>query len=149
MRLKDFIKKENIATDASFINIYRDLGEQVPLSGNPALLMAHAYALRTAAAGLFLQGIFDREAYDEASNMFKDMQLHTDQTVKFQEAAANEACELLASYDARLTKETVTVMTSMVELDKESKLNVGDGKKHIPYELVLAGIQQIVAIKAI
>lgn len=148
LRLIDFIKKENIGTDAGFINIYRDLGEQVPLSGNPVLLMAHAYALRTAAAGLFLQGIFDREAYDEASNMFKGMQLHTGQTVEFQEAAANEAYELLASYDARLTKEAIIVMTSMVEFDKESKLNVGNGKKHIPYELVLTGIQQIVAIKA-
>lgn len=148
LRLIDFIKRGNDISDVNFTNIYKDLSEQVPVNGPPSLLMAHAYAMRTVAAGLFLQGIFDRDTYDNVSGMFKGMQLHTGKSVDFQESAAKEAYELLASYDSRLTKEVIIAMTSMVELDKEQKLNVCNGKKHIPYELVLTGIQQIVAIKS-
>jgi hypothetical protein len=77
--------------------------------------MAYAYARRTVAAGLFLQGVFSREHYAQASKMFKVYQMNTGHSVEFQEEASRQAEELLSSYDPRLDKQAIVFITTIVE----------------------------------
>jgi hypothetical protein len=107
-----------------FANIMNDLGEYSKEHGsydqqnNILRFMAYAYARRTAAAGLFLQGYWSREYYDHASNFFKSAQLSTGQSVEFQENAAKQSMEFLLSYDQRLNKNLVGPITAAVELNQ-------------------------------
>ena len=104
-----------------FADIMNDLGEYSKEHGsydqqnNILRFMAYAYARRTAAAGLFLQGYWSREYYDHASNFFKSAQLSTGQSVEFQENAAKQSMEFLLSYDQRLNKNLVGQITAVVE----------------------------------
>lgn len=144
LRLIDVIEKTNNLLEGVFANINNDLGEHFSTqnkvsSSSPMILMAYAYARRTAAAGLFLQGVFDRETYAIASNTFKAMQLQTGHTVEFQEEAARQANELLSSYDSRLDKQTIGTITTIVEHNQTPEQY--DGKNHIPYDLVMANLQ--------
>lgn len=141
--LIDVIKKTNKHNDGAFIDIYSDLNDHIPQTDSPVIMMAYAYAMRTAAAGLFLQAVIDRDIYNELSMAFKKIQLVTDQTVAFQEEAARQSCELFSSYDDRLDQEAIMIITSMVELNKSSEIYTGNGKISLPYDLVIAGIQKI------
>ncbi len=143
LRLIDVVKKISNLHEGIFANINNDLGEyftQGNVSRNsPIVLMAYAYARRTAAAGLFVQGVFDRGTYKIASSTFTAMQLHTGHTVEFQEEAARQAEELLGSYDSRLDKLTIGHITTMVEQYKTPERY--DGKNHTPYEVVITALQ--------
>lgn len=143
LRLIDVVKKISNLHEGVFANINNNLGEHFS-QGNvsrssPIILMAYAYARRTAAAGLFLQGVFDRGTYKIASSTFTAMQLHTGHTVEFQEEAGRQAEELLVSYDSRLDKLTSGLITMMVEQYKTPERY--DGKNHIPYEVAIAALQ--------
>ena len=143
LRLIDVVKKISNLHEGIFANINNDLGEYFT-QGNvsrssPIVLMAYAYARRTAAAGLFVQGVFDRGTYKIASSTFTAMQLHTGHTVEFQEEAARQAEELLGSYDSRLDKLTIGLITTMVEQYKTPERY--DGKNHTPYEVVITALQ--------
>ena len=121
MRLIDVVEKRENHQWGVFANIMNDLGEYSKEHGsydqqnNILRFMAYAYARRTAAAGLFLQGYWSREYYDHASNFFKSAQLSTGQSVEFQENAAKQSMEFLLSYDQRLNKNLVGQITSVVE----------------------------------
>ncbi len=117
VRLVDVVKKVHTQYQGVFANINNDLsgcteGQSIMIK------MAYGYARRTAAAGLFLQGVFNRDNYEQASEMFKILQLQTGQSVEFQEEAAAQALELLQSYSLRLTKEIISKITSVVELNQ-------------------------------
>lgn len=124
MRLIDVVEKRENHEWGVFANIMNDLGEYSKEYGsydqhnNILRFMAYAYARRTAAAGLFLQGYWSREYYDHASNFFKSAQLLTGQSVEFQENAAKQSMEFLLSYDQRLNKNLVGSITAAVELNQ-------------------------------
>ena len=145
LRLLNVIKKTNKHNNGAFTDIYSDLNDHIPQTDSAIIMMAYAYAMRTAAAGLVLQAVADRDLYNESSMAFKKVQLMTNQTVEFQEEAAGQSCELLSSYDHRLDKKAIMIITSMVELDKNSELYTGNGETSLPYELVIAGIQKTAA----
>ena len=164
-RLIYIIKKTNNLPEGIFANINNDLNGgllaytdgdinnyEETIHANPLLFMAYAYARRTAAAGLFLQGVFDRENYLRASRIFTAFQVNTYHTtndhVGFQEEAANQAGELLSSYDSRLDKKVIAVITTMVEanltsVDKANQIHSSEayGKKTFPYEMVITAAQ--------
>jgi vacuolar-type H+-ATPase subunit F/Vma7 len=143
LRIIHVIKKTNHLPEGIFANINNDLNECIRDSYFPILIkMAYAYARRTAAAGLFLQGVFNRENYNQASAIFKGMQIQTEQTVEFQEDAAKQASELLESYDKRLNKQAIVAITSMVENNQTPEVY---GKNIIPYDVIINNIQ--VALK--
>lgn len=118
MRLIDIVEKKNNLDDGIFANINNDLNESITQDHNIMILMAYGYARRTAAAGLYLQGVFNRENYMQASKIFKSLQLQTGQSVEFQEEAASQSIELLSSYSSRLTKIMINKITTVVELDQ-------------------------------
>lgn len=117
-RLIDVVKKLNNLQEGVFANINNDLNDSVKQDHDIMILMAYGYARRTVAAGLYLQGVFNRGAYLQASNIFKSLQLKTGQSVEFQERAAEQALELLYSYDERFTRVFMGSITSVVELNQ-------------------------------
>ena len=118
MKLIDIVQQINNLDDGIFANINNDLNESITQDNNVMILMAYGYARRTVAAGLYLQGVFNRENYMQASKIFKSLQLQTGQSVEFQEEAASQSIELLLSYSSRLTKVMTSKITSAVELDQ-------------------------------
>lgn len=118
VRLINIVKKNNNLPEGIFSNINNDLNDSISMDHDIMILMAYGYARRTVAAGLYLQGVFNRENYEQASNIFKSLQLRTGQSVEFQEEAAKQADELLFSYDSRINKDFITKTTSIVELNQ-------------------------------
>ena len=118
VRLVDIVKKNNDLPEGIFSNINNDLNDSISMDHDIMILMAYGYARRTVAAGLFLQGIFNREYYEQASNIFKSLQLKTGQSVEFQEEASTQASELLFSYDKRIDKDFIAKTTGIVELNQ-------------------------------
>ena len=138
--LIDIIKKTNNLQEGVFANINNDLNDHFRLEYPPMIGMAYAYARRTAAAGLFLQGIFSRADYMQASKIFKCMQLQTEHTIEFQEEASDQANKLLYSYDKRLTRRIISLITTLVEFNQTPEQY--NGKTHLPYELIIACLQK-------
>jgi len=118
LSLIDVVKKINDLPEGIFANINNDLNESIKQDHDIMILMAYGYARRAVAAGLYLQGVFNRENYKQASDIFKSLQIRTGQSVEFQNEAASQAFELLLSYDHRLDKDLISTITSMVELNQ-------------------------------
>lgn len=115
LRLIDVVKKNNNLPEGIFSNINNDLNDSITEADDIMILMAYGYARRTAAAAIYLQGTFNREHYNQASFIFKSLQLSTGQSIEFQEEAAKLAAELLASYNSRIDKDFVAMVTNLVE----------------------------------
>ncbi|MEA2017438.1 MAG: hypothetical protein U9N59_03225 [Campylobacterota bacterium] len=115
VRLINVVEKIHDLEEGVFANINNDLNNSVKQDHDIMILMAYGYARRTVAAGLYLQAIFNRASYEQASNIFKSLQLKTGQSMQFQEEASKQAEELLLSYDKRLTKEFTIKITAIVE----------------------------------
>jgi hypothetical protein len=116
-RLVDLVAKNENSIHGIFVNINNDLGDFIEANEDcdDLLKMAYAYARRTAAAGMFIQGVIDREVYDYVSQNFKNFQLATDHTVEFQESACRQAEELIESYTDLFDKESLGVLVTLVE----------------------------------
>lgn len=76
-RLVDVVVRSNNLAEGTFGNISNDLGDSIENYTTPMLQMAYAYARRSAAAGLFLQGIFSRNMFDHVQQVFQAFQLNT------------------------------------------------------------------------
>lgn len=127
VRLVNLVQKEYNQPEGIFANINNDLNESITNYSekySPLAMMAYAYARRTAAEGLLLQGIFTRSDYKYVSEMFKIMQLQTGHTVEFQEEACEHAIEFLQSYDKRLDK-SATQCLHAVACSKDTILPKG------------------------
>lgn len=112
VRLEDIVKKRNNLPEGIFGNINNDLNDTMVelgysvdnLNDNEKLiLMSYAYARRTAAAGLVLQGVFSIQDFQHAQKTFQAIQVQTIHTREFQELASSLAGSYIMSYDGRLT----------------------------------------------
>jgi hypothetical protein len=83
-----------------FWDVNDDLGHSSKeiMSSSPLVKMSYGYARRSAAASLYVQGLFDKASYEHAVAMFKALQTQTGHTIEFQESAATDASEFLRSY---------------------------------------------------
>lgn len=120
LRLVNVIKKINNLEEGVFANINNDLNDSLKEEHDIMIKMAYAYARRVVVAALYLQGVFNKEAYNHAKNIFLSLQVSTGQSVEFQESAYTQALEFLQSYDYRFNKifnsEILTVIeTNLVE----------------------------------
>lgn len=118
VRLINVVEQINDLDEGIFANLNNDLNESITQDNDVMLLMAYGYARRSVAAGLYLQGVFNRENYMQASKMFKNLQLQTGQSIEFQEEAASQSMELLLAYSPRLTRVMISKITSVVELNQ-------------------------------
>ncbi len=135
LRLINTVKKVNNLAEGIFANINNDLNESIDEDSNIMILMSYGYARRIAAAGLLLQGVFNKNNYIQALNIFKSLQLETGQSIEFQEEAFSQALELVQSYDSRLTKNCVSNIIGAVESNQiENAYNEG---KYFNYEYVI------------
>lgn len=117
----DILQKINNTRDGTFGNINNDLNDfslTSEFENNILMKMAYAYARRSVAAGLFLQGVFSRQDYQRASTIFKILQRETGQSVEFQKEASNQASELLFSYSSRLDNTMISKIVTVVELEQ-------------------------------
>jgi len=137
-RLIHVIKKKNNLHEGIFANINNDLNESISIDSPQMIKMAYAYARRTAAAGLYLQGIFTYEDYCHASMMFRVYQRVTGHTVEFQEEAASQAFEYIYSYDKRLDRKFLISLTSLVELQGHGLLQP---THQVRYELFVENLK--------
>lgn len=103
-RLIDVVNKK-ADTGYVFWNITDDLGHSVDniQASTPMVLMAYAYARRSAAAALYVQGICNKDIFNHVQAVFKSLQLKTGQTVEFQKQAAAQSSEFLQSYHYAIT----------------------------------------------
>ena len=118
VRLTEVVKKIDNGEHGVFARIQNDLGSYIAEVGEDERnlrKMAYAYARRASAAGLYLQGIWERKEYAYSFTIFKKFQQVTEQTKEFQNEAAQQSAELLESYDPRLTHEFIAMMVSLVE----------------------------------
>ncbi len=118
IRLIDLVVKKYDLEEGIFANINNDLNDAISENTDILLKMAYGYARRVASAGLFLQGVFNRENYDHAVNIFKSLQLQTGQSIEFQEEAYSQAIELLQRYDNRFNKVFNSQIISTIELNQ-------------------------------
>ena len=96
------------------------------------LVMAYGYARRFAAAGLFLQGVFNRDGYKQAKLVFQGLQLKTGHTVKFQEDAFAQALEYIQSYDNRINREFISLIVGTAE--NNDTISLYDRGQQITFE---------------
>lgn len=118
-KLIDVVKKIDTSNLGVLARVYNDLGTYSDSVNwedeDPKRKMAYAYARRIAAAGLVLQGIWKREDYNYNKTMFVSYQHTTGQSREFQDAAGEQARELMRSYDSRITDTAVYNMVSLLE----------------------------------
>jgi hypothetical protein len=96
------------------------------------LVMAYGYGRRVVAAGLLLQGVFNREGYNQAKKVFQSLQSKTGHTVKFQEDAFAQALEYIQSYDNRVTREFASLIIGIAE--NEETVSIYDSGQTINFE---------------
>jgi len=136
-RLVDCVEKIENSEYGVFVNIMNDLGKYIEKIGeNDSQMskMAYAYARRMAAAGLCAQGIWGQEEFNYTNTVFQSFQQSTaynmnqleyQDTIKFQEEAAEQATELIQSYDSRFDKKTLMTMTTVMMRDASRAKNSG------------------------
>lgn len=102
-KLVDIVPKVT-HTDYVFNNIMGDLGHACDdiNRSTPLMVMAYAYARRTAAAAMYIQGLYDRDAFAYVQSMFVNFQKNTDGSVEFQEAAAVESYDFMQTYSTQI-----------------------------------------------
>jgi hypothetical protein len=117
-RLVECVQKIDQSDGGVFVNLYNDLGiyiERVGLDEDNLRKMAYAYARRATGAGLCAQGIWGEKELSYNLKIFNASQQITGKSIEFQEAAYEQAIELILSYDARLNKEMMSGIVHLME----------------------------------
>ena len=138
-KLVNVVEKKYNQPEGILANINNDLNAFMTVSllnsedyEDKLLVMAYGYARRIAAAGLFLQGVFNREAYNQAKIVFQSLQVKTGHTIKFQEDAFSQALEYIQSYDNRINREFVSLIVATAE--NEDTISIYDIGQQITFE---------------
>ncbi len=148
-RLEKYIEKKYNLVEGVLGNISNDLNDgmaELKISLEHAsyekklIKMAYAYARRTAAAGLFLQGVFSRQDYQHAQKIFQSIQIQTIHTVDFQEDAADIAAKFLLSYDCRLTKELSSILIMLAT--QEGVVSLYDQGRQLTFDQLYPSIEK-------
>lgn len=100
----------------AFADLDRDLGllTKDDLDKSPMVKMAYGYARRMVGYGLYFQGLVDEKHIGHVQNIFEHYQLHTEQTVRFQELASIQALDLLRLYEPAASDSIVGVIVDSV-----------------------------------
>lgn len=126
-RLADLVNKKNSSSYGILYDIYQDLGNFVnnyPVLENPLINMAYAYSRRAVVEFMYLQGQVSLEDLNYNNEIFKTIQDRTtiqlnqktyEDTVDFQNEAANQAFEFLLSYSYKYTKNLFIAVHSIFE----------------------------------
>jgi len=118
------IVPQNYQSPLVFDRINGDLGaaSNEILAATPRVQMAYAYARRTAAAALYVQGYFKEEVYEYVHSIFKSVQINTDSSVEFQERALDDAVAFMQTYHHIITRK---FSKSTIRLAQEYEITPG------------------------
>jgi len=101
-----------------FFNIFEDILEYQLFNDeiSPLTEMAIAYTKRGCLAGNFIQGFNNYEDYDDAQKEWLDIARKTENwnSKNFQVDACNQSIELFKSYDIRLDKVFISLITTAI-----------------------------------
>ncbi|CAN7233831.1 hypothetical protein LJR277_000838 [Pseudomonas sp. LjRoot277] len=100
----------------AFADLDRDLGllTKDDLDKSPMATMAYGYARRIVGYGLYFQGLVDEKHIGHVQKIFEHYQLHTEQTVRFQEIASSQALDLLRLYEPAASAPIVVAIIDSV-----------------------------------
>jgi hypothetical protein len=93
----------NYRGDDIFVTIWNDLDTDA-FKDDSFAKMTYAYARRSIAAFLYLQGHFNAEEMEYQQKVFRAFQLSTDASYDFQEATAAASFDFLTEYSSWFTK---------------------------------------------
>jgi hypothetical protein len=88
------------------------------LEAPPDIFMAYGYARRTIAGALLIQGVANKDTWNDTVSLFKSIQLQTNHTVNFQEDAAHAADIFMASYDPRINRTVTGLIVGLANVFK-------------------------------
>ena len=113
------VKKIYHEKEGKFVNLMNDLSackyaNTIAKPDEYVYWMAYAYARRTAAAGLFLQDILNKEQFCYQYTIWTNVAIKTDPGVDFQEEAARISDEIVLTYDKRFNKDFIKYINSVV-----------------------------------
>jgi hypothetical protein len=86
-----------------FVTIFNDLDTD-SFKDDSFAMMTYAYARRTIASFLFLQGHFNQEEMDYQQTVFQSIQHNTNASYEFQEDTAAASLDFLQEYSSWFTK---------------------------------------------
>jgi hypothetical protein len=89
-----------------FVTIYNDLDTD-SFKDDVFAKMTYAYARRTIASFLYLQGHFNKEELEYQQMIFQGFQNQTNASYEFQEATAAASLDFLKEYSSWFTKEKI------------------------------------------
>jgi hypothetical protein len=98
--------------DDLFVTIYNDLDTD-SFKDDVFAMMTYAYARRTIASFLFLQGHFNQEEMDYQQAVFQSLQNQTNASVEFQEDTAAASIDFLKEYSSWFTKLNTGIATGL------------------------------------
>jgi hypothetical protein len=102
--LKHYISNcKKYSGDDLFVTIYNDLDTD-SFKDDVFAMMTYAYARRTIASFLFLQGHFNQEEMNYQQVVFQSVQNQTNASYEFQEDTAAASREFLKEYSSWFTK---------------------------------------------
>lgn len=127
LSLMDVVKKVH-QNELIFDCINGDLGAAADLIGKSTsrVLMAYAYARRVAVSGLYLQGHFDKHAFDYVKSIFTTIQMQTDGSKEFQDIAFYDAIEYMQTYHPMINVLFARQLYSAASICKTSPRFVND-----------------------
>ena len=64
---------------------------------------------------MYAQGLIDKSVLDHVQGIFKALQIQTEHTVEFQEAAFDDALEFMRTYHDQINKLTITGVRKIAE----------------------------------
>ncbi|MGG6261764.1 hypothetical protein ACQ259_16850 [Stutzerimonas stutzeri] len=104
-QLADVVERQH-DTGYIFVDITNDLGAaaETIMASSKQTIMAYGYARRAAAAALYIQGVIEEEMFDHVVSIFKSLQIQTEHSVEFQEAAAADAVSYMRGYSSIVSK---------------------------------------------
>jgi hypothetical protein len=111
INLYNIVKRTN-KTGYMYADIINDLGESAEeiMKNSKLIQMTYAYARRSAATALYLQGLIDEDVYDHNLSFFKAVQAKTDHSVKFQEKSFSDSVTYMQTYNPVITRMLVKQM---------------------------------------
>jgi hypothetical protein len=116
--ITEFVKKKSCTGLGGFVDLNNDLGYMVEKLqiNDPGIYMPYFYARRGAAAGMFAQGAFDKQAFDRVDSLFFifmaqiGTKLTRDEQINFQEESLDSALELESKYYAGINRKSTSLL---------------------------------------
>jgi hypothetical protein len=134
-QLIDVVERQH-DTGRIFVDITNDLGDaaEAIMASSKQTIMAYGYARRAAAAALYAQGIVEEKMFDHVVSIFKSLQIKTEHSVEFQEAAAADAVAYMHTYNSIISK---LMVSRLIDIAMNYEIPSGQKSDQQLFEAVL------------